>query len=151
MTRGAIRMARSADGTIEVDLPKSLRRFVAEAALAVRRTAEDPAAVGHGRIMRPLEETAEDDDPLVTLERQSSIEEICALVEATARNERLTDDEADAWMKVLSLTLAIRAGQLGLTGDDDPERLDASESEQIRFLQALLVLLVDALMEPGAS
>ncbi len=141
-----VRIEAGADGSVVVELPRSLRRFVRGAVEAVRRAVADPAAPGHLRVMGRVDADEEHDDPFVTLERQSALDGVLATVAATEGHDRLSQAEAEAWLEVFSLALAVEADRLKIAGDDDMERLGAKELDHLRLLQTLQAMLVVALV-----
>lgn len=131
--------------SIVVELPRRARRFVEERADGVRRSGDDPSAPAFTRLYGRLDESAEHDDPLVTLERQTVIDELCRTVTESARKERLSDAEADAWLRVLGMAVALEAATAGLATDDDVERLDPVRTRLLDLLRSLQVLLAQSL------
>ncbi len=140
-----VRIEGAGDGSVVVEFPRSVRRFVRGAVEAVRRAVADPTAPGHLRVMSRVDADEEHEDPIVTLERQSALDRVLATVTATEGNDRLSDAEAEAWLEVLSLALAVEADRLKLVGDDDVERLGGKELDHLRMLQMLQAMLVVAL------
>jgi hypothetical protein len=151
MEEVAVRIARAGDGVIEVDLPDVLHRFVLLAAEAVRASAGDPGSAGHRRLFGRIDEGADRDDPLATLARQVAIEGAGTAVERTWRSTRLTDDEAEAWLRVLSMALSLRAGELELAVEEDLDALDPRQRAYLEVFQVLQALLVEALDAPPPS
>jgi hypothetical protein len=140
-----VRIEGTADGSVIVELPRHLRRFVRESAERVAHAATDPSALGHARLMGRVDVDEDHDDPLVKLARQSGVDQALATVAATSGHDLLSATEAEAWLEVLSLALAVEATRLGVVNDGDLERMDPSELEQLRLLQALQAMLVASL------
>ena len=92
-----------------------------------------------------IDESVAFDDPLVCLERQMTIEATCATVLSTGAQHVLTDDQAEAWLKVLSMGLALSVARFGVTDDASVERLDEQQTALVSLLQMLQVILIDAL------
>ena len=128
-----------------VELPRRVRRFVEESAEAVRRSVDDPSAPAFARLYGQLDESAVHGDPLVTLERQTVIDEVCRIVTESARKDRLSDAEADAWLRVLGMAVALVAATAGLATDDDVERLDPGRARHLDLLRSLQLLVAQSL------
>ncbi len=60
-------------------------------------------------------------------------------------------EEAEAWLKVLGMTLSRRAAELGLRTEADRASLPAKEEAEIRVVYALQVSLIDAIDGPGTA
>lgn len=143
-------MIRREHGTIVVELPRGARQFVVATADGVRRTVEAPASAGYRRLYGRLDEGGAPDDPLVTLQRQTAIDELCRIVVASSRHRRLTDEEAEAWIKVLGLAVAMTTAEAGVHTDADLHKLDARRAEALdvlRWLQVELAFALDPSLE----
>lgn len=117
------------------------------AAERLRDTGSSPGTAGYGRLFGRIDESAEVDDPAYVVERQIAVDELATRVLDSAESSVLDSDEAEAWLKVLGLTLSRRAAELGILTEEDRERLDEQESAVIRVAYALQVGLIDALDE----
>lgn len=140
---------REGDAVV-VELPARARRFLVDAADAVRRRADDPSSPGFGRLYGPLDESAETDDPLLRLERQSSVEGICGTVTESAHRRELSDAEAEAWLRMLGMAVAVVAADAGIQTEGDLERLDPDRSRLLDLLRSLQLLLARSL-DPDLS
>lgn len=136
---------------IEVRLPARLVDFVVSAAVALRRTAELPGTPGFDRVFgRPIDADAPG-DPTVLLSRQLMVDDVTAVVEASAGKRRISLDEAEAWLKVLGMTLGRRAAELGVVTDADREALGEGDQATIAVLQTLQIAMVQAIDEPDGG
>lgn len=123
-----------------------------EAAERVRRAADQPGSVAFERLFSRVDEGTELDDPLVVLSRQSMIDEIATSVAESAHRRSISDEEAEGWLKVLGMDLAIRAADLGLRTEADREALGDDEEAALAVVHALQLLIVEALdAVPGGS
>jgi hypothetical protein len=148
--RGFRRPIRRANGVIVVTLPDGVRHLLLDSAQRVRRSATDPASAGYVRLYAPIDEDIETADPLVTLRRQVAVDEVCGVVQETWRRERLTEGEADAWIKVLGMAVAIASASAGIETEADVEAMDPDVShllDLLRSLQLLLAVSVDPSLE----
>lgn len=136
---------RRANGTIVVELPLRARRFVVDAAQLVRHCAEDPSSPAFGQLYRRLDESADVDDPLFNLERQTAIDDICATVVETAHAERLRDAQAEAWLRTLGMAVMLVAAGAGVRTEDDLDLLDRRRTELLDLLRSLQLLLARCL------
>lgn len=132
---------RRENDVIVVDLPRRARRFVADTADMVRRTVEDPSSPGFGRLYGRLDEGADADDPLVTFERQTAIDETCTTVIESAHKRVLSDAEGDAWLRTLGMAVALTAAGAGIRTEDDVDRLDPHRTRVLDLLRSLQLLL----------
>jgi hypothetical protein len=134
------------DGSIYIGLPPEVRAFMQDRAQEVATTLNDPADEGYGRLCGPVDPSLDDDDPLVRLERQMSIESLCNLVSQSADKEDLTAPEAEAWLQVLTMAASILATRLGLYEQDSTESLDPITKMYFSLsgsLQCALALALD--------
>ena len=136
---------RRKNGTIVVELPRRARRFVVVTAEAVLQSADDPSSLGFGRLYRPIDGSAVFDDPLATLERQTAIDATCRAVIDSAQQKALSDAEAEAWLRMLGMAVAITAANAGVKTEDDLDRLDPKVSRFLDLLRSLQLLLVGGL------
>lgn len=132
---------RREQGTIVVELPNRARRFLVEVTGSVQRSADDPASPGYGRLYGQLDESAEIDDPLLRLERQAAIDEVCRVVIDSSHKEQLSDAEAEAWLSVLGLGVTITAANAGIRSEDDLDHLDRKLSRRLDVLRSLQLLV----------
>ncbi|HVC13897.1 MAG TPA: hypothetical protein VND62_03465 [Acidimicrobiales bacterium] len=139
---------RTADGRIGLDLPPGVREFMTAAAERLRDTGSTPGSPGFLRLFGRIDESAEVDDPAYVLGRQLAIDEVVAAVAASAQKPTIDTDEAEAWLKVLGMTLSRRSAELGVRTDEDREKLDDEDQAVIRVAYALQVALMDVLDDP---
>ncbi|MGE5226880.1 MAG: DUF2017 family protein [Planctomycetaceae bacterium] len=154
MPRLPIRRARG--GGVVLDLPEPIRAFVRGAVEAYRDLLTSEEAADDPAVAR-LSPTAYADDPLRDIafdERRAealgrgrfeAIEAVLATVEA----ERLTEEEADAWMRTCNDIRLVLGTRLNLTEDSAPEDFEAEPAtaaafEQYAVLSELVQLLVEA-------
>lgn len=133
------------NGTILVDLPEPLLAFVANMAYQVRQTVADSSAPGYERICSPVDPSLDDDDPLARLERQYSIESIASGVLESLDSPALTEEQAEAWLSVMTMANALRAHLFGVFTDDDRAALGPEESLLLDVSPSLQFMLVEAL------
>lgn len=146
MTRRRRRaFTRLGDGRIALDLPAGVREFMAAAAERLHDTAAAPGSPGFERLFGRIEETAVLDDPAYVLSRQLAVDELASSVAASARKEVIDADEAEAWLKVLGLTLSRRCAELGIRTEQDRARLDAADEAVLQVVYALQVALIEVL------
>ncbi|MGH9918689.1 MAG: hypothetical protein ACRD6W_07470, partial [Nitrososphaerales archaeon] len=115
----AVLPIRRVNEAIEVALPRRARRLLADASAAVQRCVEDPNSPAFGQLYGPLDETADVDDPLFRLERQTAIDDLCASVIQTSNDERLSDTQAEAWLRVLGMAVSLVAANAGIRTEED--------------------------------
>ena len=144
-TKGGVLPIRRVDGSIVVELPRRARRFLEDAARAVQRCVEDPSSPGFGQLYGRLEESADVDDPLFSLERQTAIDDICSVVIETAQNARLSDAEAEAWLSTLGMAVTVTAAAAGIRTDEDLDLLDRKRSQLLDLLRSLQLLVARSL------
>lgn len=143
-TVGALPIRR-ANGAILVELPRRARRLLLNAASAVQRCAEDPASPAFGQLYSQLDEAADVDDPLFRLERQTAIDDLCTVVVETANEARISDIQAEAWLRVLGMAVLLVAANAGIRTEDDLDRLDRRRTYVLDVLRSLQLLLACSL------
>jgi hypothetical protein len=74
-----------------------------------------------------------------------SIEALCEDVRTSAENSELTADQAEAWIRVLTMSSAILAHIAGIFCDDDREAADQDVSNYLGLSNALQCSIVCAL------
>jgi hypothetical protein len=131
---------------VSVGLPQLLLMFINMQAALVVSTLNNPNASGYARLCYPVNPHLDDDDPLVRLERQMSMETLCELAQEAISKEIISLKETEAVLQVLTMASAIRAHVLGLYGDELPE--DLSEQDRMYFqissaLQCCAVVALD--------
>jgi len=130
---------------IALDLPESLRTWLAEQAQLAGEDAvrmDDPV---HRRILGPINPTVDHDDPLDELQRQFAIEGALAVLITTAHTEVLSEEEAEDWIRALQLILAATAARHALHTEDDLAALNQEATTAVTTLQAGISLLIEAL------
>lgn len=140
---------RLEDGRIALDLPPGVREFMVAAAARLREVGATPDAPGFERLFGPIDEGAVVDDPAYVLSRQLAVDEVVATVSASVQREVIQPEEAEAWLKVLGMTLSRLAAELEICTEDDRAALGAGDEAVIRVVYALQVGLIDAVDEPG--
>ena len=119
-----------------------------------RRLEEDgasPRSPGFESLFGRIDESAVVDDPAYVLERQLAVDDVLSLVAASASKDVIEPEEAEAWLKVLGMTLSRRAAELGVRTEADRASLPAKEEAAIRVVYALQVSLIDAIDGPGTA
>jgi hypothetical protein len=130
---------------IALDLPDSLRRWLADMA---RQTSDDAVTMEHPvhrRLLGPIDPSKDHDDPVTELQRQFAVEGSLGVLIATAQEPVLSEEEAEEWIRALQLILAATAARLSITQEDDVIRLNESDTEIVTTLQAGISLLIEAL------
>lgn len=135
---------RTAAG-IEVALPAWVTSLLVSSVREVRRDVEVPGSVAARRLLAPLDESATDDDPIVTLMRQHALDEVFDTVESSAERTLLTDAEAESWLEALGLVLAARMAQLGVRTEEDRRRVGRRDEAFLQVVYAVQVGLIEAL------
>lgn|GEM_PF-3107524 len=139
---------RAAPGRIGVDLPRWVTELVATAAEGLRRTCEHPGTEAFNRLYSRVEETGETEDPIVMLTRQTMLDEVAGTVVASIGKPVISDEEAEAWLKVLGMLLASRAAELGVVTEEQRDALGTSETQFFDVVHALQLCLIEALDGP---
>jgi hypothetical protein len=132
-------------GRIAVDLHPWMLNFVDDAAQNLVHLAERPEDPAYSRICGPINVAVDYDDPLVILERQMAIDSLCTSVRESIALDELTDDQAEAWLQVLSMTMAMLASRFAIVDEDYAESLDEDQRAVVALTQALQWGLVEAL------
>ncbi len=115
------------------------------AAERLRDTGSSPGTAGYGRLFGRIDESAEVDDPAYVVARQIAVDELATSVLESTQESVIDSEVAEAWLKVLGLTLSRRAAELGVLTEEDRERLDEQDLAVVRVAYALQVGLIDAL------
>jgi hypothetical protein len=137
--------SRQSAATIGVELPGSLLRFLDKCAKSLVQLAETPNDPAYSRLCGPINVAVDYDDPLATLERQMTIESVSNAVVASIDSKVLSDEQAEMWLQVLSMSLAVAASRLGIVDDDYADHLDPNQKEVLELIQAMQWSLVEAL------
>jgi hypothetical protein len=148
MTRRRAPFRKAPDGNIEVHLPSAVTDLVADAAAAITRAGDQPASAAFRRLFAHIDDSESDDDPAFVLARQLMVDDVVSTVVASARKQVITQDEAEAWLKVLGMTLARHAAELGLRTEEDRAALRRRDQALLTVLQAVQLGLIDALETP---
>ena len=130
---------------IALDLPSSLRIWLANMAQKTSDdavTMEDPV---HRRLLGPIDPSKDHDDPVTELQRQFAVEGSLGVLIETSNNEVLNEEQAEDWIRALQLILAATAARMAITTEDDLGRLNDAENEVVTTLQAGISLMIDAL------
>lgn len=138
-------------GRIALDLPPGVREFMAAAAERLRDIAASPGSPGFDRLFSRIDETADLDDPAYVFARQLAVDEIVSAVARSVQKEVIDTEEAEAWLKVLGMTLSRRAAELDVRTEQDRSALRAEDEAVIRVTYAVQVALIDVIDEPGES
>jgi hypothetical protein len=136
------------DGRIELDLPPGVRDYMVAAAERLRETVEAPGTVAFERLFGRIDESAEIDDPAYVVARQLAIDQVVQQVVASAHKPVIDADDAEAWLKVLGMTLSRECAEHGIRSEDDRASLDAPDEAVIRVAYALQLGLIEALDGP---
>lgn len=152
MTRSRRRepFRRLEDGRIALDLPPGVREFMVAAAQGLRESGASPGSPGFEGLFGTIDESAVVDDPAYVLTRQLEVDEVVSVVSASAQSEVIELAEAEAWLKLLGMTLARRAAELGVRTEEDRRALSVRDEAVIRVVYALQVALIDVMDESGS-
>lgn len=140
---------RLEDGRIALALPPGVREFMVAAVQQLRDTGASPGSPGFECLFGRIDESSSVDDPAYVLARQLAVDEVVSMVSASAEKTVIEPEEAEAWLKVLGMTLSRRSAELGIRTEEDRAALGARDEAVIRVVYALQVGLIDALDEPG--
>ena len=149
--RRARPVRRHGPGRIEVDLAPWVLDFLESSAQRIRDAPDDPGSVAFSRLFARVEESGGLDEPLVMLFRQEMLEEIASTVTRSCRKRLISDDEAEAWLKLLGMALSVRCAELGVRTEEDRSAIDAEDDQLIAAVHVLQMLLIEALESDGAS
>ncbi len=153
MTRPRARQPfrRMEDGRIALNLPRGVRELVATAAGRLREAGTSPTSPGFESLFGRIDESAVVDDPAHVLGRQLAVDDVLSAVSSSVQKDVIDPEEAEAWLKVLGMTLSRRAAELGVRTEADRASLPAKEEQEIRLVYALQVSLIDAIDGPGSA
>ena len=135
---------RTAAG-IEVALPAWVTSLLVSSVRDVHRDVEVPGSVAARRLLAPIDESAADDDPIVTLMRQHALDEVFDTVESSLERALLTDAEAESWLEALGLVLAARMAQLGVRTEEDRRRVGRRDEAFLQVVYGVQLGLMEAL------
>ena len=132
----------------EISLPFWVTELLADAAARLQQVAEEPGTAAFDRLFSRVDTDADVEDPLIVLSRQTMLDEVVGVVGRSAHEARISEDEAEAWLKVLGMTLAARAAELGIRNDDVRDALGGADAQYIDIVHALQLCLLEALDGP---
>lgn len=135
-------------GRIEARLPGSVVEFLGVAAERLRRVGEEPGTAAYARLFGQVDEEHVADDPAIVLSRQLMIDDVAGSVTASRGKRVISDDEAEAWLGLLGMTVAMRAAELGVHSEEARDALGDDDRAFIAVLQHLQLGLIDALDTP---
>lgn len=148
MTRRSPPFRRAPDGGVEVHLPSAVTNLIAEAAAAITREGDQPASPGFRRLFGHIDESEPDDDPAFVLARQLMVDDVVSSVATSVHKPVITQEEAESWLKVLGMTLARHAAELGLRTEEDTAALRRRDRARLTILQAVQLGLIGVLDDP---
>ena len=134
---------RRRDARVEVRLNERGRDLVRDVFNQVVAAEQDPGHEWHASLSTPMDPSADEDDPVATLTRQSETSTNAELAAMSVDEQFLNDREAWAWLTTLQVALRSMAVTNGLLSD---EKLDQSEEglrTRIQVLQQLLFSLAE--------
>lgn len=120
---------------------------MAAAAQRLRDISASPGSPGFDRLFGSIDETTELDDPAYVFARQFAVDGIVSAVATSTQKDVIDTEEAEAWLKVLGMTLSRRAAELDVRTEQDRSALRAEDEAVIRVTYALQVALIDVLDE----
>lgn len=130
---------------IKIDLPESLRTWLASMAQETSGDAVTMESPAHRRLLGPIDPSKDHDDPITELQRQFAVEGSLGVLIATAHNDLLTEEEAEEWIRALQLILAATAARMAIVDEDDLANLNDENTEIVTTLQAGISLMIEAL------
>ena len=130
---------------IKVDLPDSLRQWLASIANETSEGAVTMSSPAHRRLLGPIDPSQDHDDPVTELQRQFAVEGSLGVLIATANATLLSDDEAEEWIRALQLMLAATAASMASVDEEDLRNLNEENTEIVTTLQAGISLMMEAL------
>lgn len=133
---------------VVVQLPESVVEFLRVAAERLRRVEEEPGTIAFARLFGQVDAERAADDPAVVLSRQLMIDDVAGSVTASCDKPVISDVEAEAWLELLGMTVAMRAAELGVHSEEARDTLGEDDRAFIAVLQHLQLCLIDALDAP---
>jgi len=130
---------------IALDLPETLRTWLADQAKEAAADAVRVDGPVHRRLLGPINPADDHDDPVSELQRQFEVEGSLGVLIATAHTDLLSDEEAEDWIRAFQLMLAATAARLSILSDDDVAGLDEEAATTVTTFQAGISLMIDAL------
>jgi hypothetical protein len=141
--RPAIR--RLGTDAIEIDLPRSVIEILRDSAHELQHAMDQPDSPAVGRLLAQVDESAEHDDPVVTLSRQTAIDETIVTVLSSWHKRVLSDAEAESWLRLLGLVLSVRAAELGVHTEGERAAISRSDERFFQLVYVLQLALIEAL------
>jgi hypothetical protein len=138
-------------GRIELSLPREVREFMVAATERLREAGASPGSPGFDGLFGRIDESASVDDPAYVLARQLLVDEVVSAVSSSVGKDVIEPEEAEAWLKVLGMTLSRRTAELGVRTEDDRAQLGVRDEAVIRAVYALQIGLIDAIDELGTA
>ncbi len=120
------------------------------AAHRLRETGAAPGSPAFEGLFGPIDESVAVDDPSYVLARQLAVDEVVSVVSASAEKEVIEPAEAEAWLKLLGMTLTRRAAELGVRTEHDRETVGVRDEAIIQVVYALQLGLIDVLDDVGS-
>ena len=136
---------RRRDGRIEVRLNEAGREVAREAFGRVLIAERDPDHEWHAGLNAPIDPSADTDDPVSTLSRQSDISTNAELAVITLNEQFLNESEAWAWLSTFQLALRSTAVANGLMTEEKLKSCDPGLLDFIRTLQQFLFAIAECL------
>lgn len=118
-------------GQVRLRAQGQLVEFVCEQADVVEHVLHTPSDPSFYRLCGPVNVEVSEDDVFTRLEREMTIEALCARVRTSAKAETLSREDLEAWLSVLSMALGVLAAKLGIV--DDESRDDAPMGAEAYF------------------
>lgn len=129
-------------------MPGGVTSLVRSSLRQLRADMDAPGSMAAHRLLAPMDESADHDDPVLTLMRQHALDDVFETVERTAQQGLLSDAEAECWLEALGLLLAARAAQLGVRTEEDRRAVTRRDEGFLHVVYAIQLGLMEALDTP---
>jgi hypothetical protein len=136
---------RRVDDRIIVDIPLTLREWLAAMAHKTAGDAVDISTSTHHRLLGPIDPTLDHDDPLMQLHRQMTVEGSLGRFITTHTHESLSEDDAEEWIRAFQLMLAAFSAERAIMTAEDRDNLSQQDHYDLITLQSGVSLMIEAL------
>ena len=138
------------DGKVRLVAPEHLMDFVCEQANIVEHVLHTPSDPTFYRLCGPINVEVSEDDVFSRLEREMTIEALCAKVRSSVEADSLDVADLEAWLSVLSMALGVVASKLGVVDDDARDNVPVMADTYFtasNFLQCSVIEAIESLTE----